>query len=237
MLNFIICDDESTIRKNVLNIVSKIMMPVDMEYKTYEFDSYGQDFEKITKKKMGKRIYILDVEVNKKSGLDAIRMIREKDWESIIIVLTVHYELAYEAFKSRLLLLDFISKFDDYENKLYTSLTLAINISCSTDTLNFVFDRTAHKVVFDDILYISTDDTTRRIVIKTFYEKYRSAMTLTEIEKKLNFNFCRTHRACIVNYQNVKCFDFKNGEIIFKNNEKINFLSKNYKKGVKKICM
>lgn len=237
MLNFVICDDEPEIRKTILKIISKLMMPVDIEYKTHEFEAYNHEFEKFVNKKIGRRIYILDVEVNKKSGLDMIRNIRDKDWESVIIVLTVHYELAFDALKGRLLLLDYISKLDNYEKKLHESLALGVKIFSSNDTLNFVFNRTAYKILYDDILYIKKDEATRKIVIKTFYGDYISAMTLNEVEKKLNFDFCRTHRACIVNHQNVKSFDYKNKIVVFKNNERINLLSKNYKKEVKKVCI
>jgi DNA-binding LytR/AlgR family response regulator len=58
-------------------------------------------------------------------------------------------------------------------------------------------------------------------------------MALNEIMEKLNPKFCRTHRACIVNKENIKSIDYKTNIITFKNEEKIDLLSKNYKKEVK----
>ncbi len=236
MFNFVICDDEVLIRKKVLNIISKLMMPIESEYKTYEFESYNKEFDVFIDKKIGKKIYILDVEMNKKSGLDVARKIREKDWQSIIIILTAHYELSYEAFKGRLMLLDYICKFDDYETKLLEVITLAIKILSSNETFNFVYNRITYKVPFEDILYIKKDETARKLLVKTFYKDYTCMITLSECEQKLGLNFLRTHRACIINYNNIKKIDFKNNIILFKNNEKTNLLSKNYKKEVRKIC-
>ena len=237
MLNFIVCDDNEMIRVRIIKIISKLMMPMDIEYKTHEFGSYNKEFNQLTNKEIGKKIYILDVEMGDRSGLDVARMIREKDWQSLIIILTAHYELAHDAFKERLMLLDYISKFDDYERKLLEALKLGMKIIYSTSTLNFMFNRVIYKIPFSDILYIAKDESNRKIIIKTFYDEYTSTMTLNEIIRKLDSSFCRTHRACIVNYSNVKAFDYKNNIIIFKNNETINLLSRNYKKEVKKLCM
>ena len=235
MLNFVICDNEEVIRKQIIMIVSKLMMPIDIDYKTYEFSSYNRDFERFIDKKIGKKIYILDVEMDGSSGLDAARLIREKDWESLIIILTAHYELAHEAFKNRLMLLDYISKFDNYEKKMQEVLELGIKITDISPSLDFIFNRTAYRIPFDDILYIAKDEVNRQIKIKTFYEDYISRMTLSEAKGKLGCSFFQTHRACIVNGANIKMFDFRNNVIIFKNDEKIKLLSKNYKKEVKKI--
>jgi two-component system, LytTR family, response regulator AgrA len=216
MLNFIICDDQEKIRKSVKNVICKLMMPVDAEYKTFEFSSYEKEFINIINQEIGTRIYILDIEMGYKSGIDMAQRIREKDWQSLIIILTAHYELAFEAFKKRLLLLDFISKFDNYEKKLYDSLFLARQIIDSKDHLQFCFNRTAYRIPLSDIIYIAKDETERRTKIKTFYEEYYTLMSLNEISKNLNFSFLRTHRACFVNLNKIKELDYKNKIIIFK---------------------
>ena len=50
---------------------------------------------------------------------------------------------------------------------------------------------------------------------------------------KLDDRFYKTHRACIVNLDKIKKVDFKNEIIYFDNNLKIDYLSRNYKKGLK----
>lgn len=233
MLNFIICDDNKIIRENVNKVITKLMLPTDIEYKVIEFEKYDKDFAQLIDRKTEKKIYILDVEINCHSGLDVARKIREKDWESIIIILTAHYELAYEAFKNRLLLLDFLSKFDNYEHNLYEALKTALKISHNKKQLSFESKRTSYRIDFDEILYIYKDTENRKTVIKTFSKDYSVALNLNEIETMLPETFIKTHRACVVNSNNIKTVDFKENIIVFKNGEKINLLSKNYRKDVK----
>lgn len=234
MLHFVVCDDNNNVREKVSKVITKLMLPTDIEYETVSFFQYDKRFINFLNSNNGNNIYILDIEVNSHSGLDIARKIREKDWNSIIIILTAHYELAYEAFKNRLMLLDFISKFDNYEKNLYDVLQIALKILNKKEQLVFKAGQTIYKIDFNDILYIIKEEGQRNTIIKTFYQKYSISSSLTEVEEKLNGDFLRTHRACIVNKTNVKRIDFKEKFIVFKNDEKINLLSRNYQKEVKK---
>lgn len=234
MIKFIICDDNTVVRETVNNVITKVMLPTDIEYKIFSFSQYDKNFVQLIDKNMGKKIYILDVEVNLHSGLDIARKIRDKDWNSIIIILTAHYELAYDAFKNRLMLLDFISKFDDYEHSLHDVLKLAVRASETKKQLSFEFNRTLYKIDFNDILYIMKDTGRKNSIIKTFTKEYSVSLNLNKISSMITENFIQTHRACIINKDNVKTIDFKENTITFINNEKILLLSKTYKKDVKK---
>lgn len=234
MLHFVVCDDNNVIREKIGKIITKLMLPIDIEYKTLMFSRYDKNFAQFIDKNVGKKIYILDIEIDPHSGLDIARKIREKDWESIIIILTAHYELLYDAFKNRLMLLDFISKFDNYEHNLYETLKLALKASDIKKQLSFEFNRTLYKIDFNDILYIIKDTGKKKIIIKTFFKEYAVSLNLNKIKNMLNNSFIQTHRACIINRENVKNIDFKENMITFVNNEKISLLSKTYKKDVKK---
>ena len=73
-------------------------------------------------------IYILDIEIpDSISGIDIARKIRKKDWNSIIIFVTSHVEMGYEALKAQIMLLDFICKQNDCSNSLIKTLKKAIN--------------------------------------------------------------------------------------------------------------
>lgn len=234
MINFIVCDDNIEILENLKLIITKLMIKTDHDYQTHIFDKYNDNFVKLINKKIGKKIYILDIEVGKKSGLDIARKIREKDWESIIIILTVHHELLYDAFKNRLLLLDFISKFDNYEDKLIESLNLSLNILNDTKQLTFKSKRISYRVDLNDILYITKTINKHQTIIKTISNEYYTSISLNKIISQLTTDFIQTHRACIINKNNIKKINFKENIITFINNEKISLLSKKYKKEVKK---
>jgi two-component system response regulator AgrA len=230
----VVFDDNAVIREKVNKVITKLMLPTDIEYKTLLYSQYDKSFAQFIDERVGQKIYILDVEVNSYSGLDIARKIREKDWESIIIILTAHYELAYDAFKKRLMLLDFISKFDNYEQNLYEALRIALKVSNVKKQLSFKFNRVLYKIDLDDILYIIKDTSKRNSIIKTFSKEYSVALNINEISTMLTDSFIQTHRACIINRENVKKIDFKENTITFNNNEKISLLSKTYKKEVKK---
>ena len=236
MFNFIVCDDEKIIRKRGIKTITQTMKSQQLEYNIHEFSEYNKDFYNLVKENIGKKIYILDVEVKDNSGLDIARYIRENEWDSVVVILTVHYELLPEVFKSRLLIYDFISKFDNYEKKLQEIIEESLKVLTPHETLNFKYKRTSYKIDLKDILYIKKETSARHIIIKTFFKDYKSAMTLSEVIKRLNNNFCRSHRACIINTEHVKSINYQNSIITFKNGEEIGLLSKQQKKEVKKKC-
>lgn len=236
MINFIICDDNKLIVEKICNIVSKVMVPTEEEYKVNTFIRFDSEFKKIMYSNIGYKIYILDVEVGDTSGLDIARKIRQKDWNSIIIFVSAYYELSYPAFRDRLLILDFISKFDNFEKKLEECITLAMDIMGTKEHLSFLSENTMQKVDYKDILYITRDDKKRKVLIYTDYKVFNVNTTLLEIEKKLNRDFIRTHRACIVNKKNIKSINYTENKITFKNGEYTYLLSRNKKKEVKELC-
>lgn len=236
MINFIVCDDNKEINKKINNIIKKIMLPKDLKYKILEFNRYDNEFKRIMNSKIGYKVYILDIEVDNVSGLDIIRKIRTKDWNSVIIIISAYYELSYQAFRNRLLILDFISKFDNFENKVKECILLSLNILNSKTCLDFISENIMHKIDYDDILYITRDDKKRKVLIYTYYKTYEINISLFDIEKKLNLNFIKTHRACIVNKNNVKEIDYNENKITFKNGSFCYLLSRTRKKEVKILC-
>jgi two-component system, LytTR family, response regulator AgrA len=236
LLNFIVLDDEKTIRENTKKIINKLMMPYDFEYSIKIFNDYNADFKNIITKKTQNKIYILDIELPSKSGIDIARKIREKDWESTIIFLTAHYDLGLEAIKNRLMLLDFISKFNDYEENLKNAIEIAIKIINKQKTLDFEYDKVFYKIKLDDILYITRDSVERKTIIKTVYSEYKINKKITDIFKKLDCRFFQTHRSCIINKDHINELDLKNNCIKFSNQEVLYVISREEEKGVERIC-
>ena len=78
--------------------------------------------------------------------------------------------------------------------------------------------------------YIYTDTIERKIIIKTDYAQFKVSKTLVEMEEKLPSQFKHSHRACIVNCDRIRMIDKRNNKIIFDNDEKIDLLSKAYRK-------
>ncbi len=233
MINFIICEDNKNVRDLHEVLISKITMPYDFDYTVHSFEKYNNNLNKIINTPSDLKIYILDLELPGKTGLEIAQDIREVDWDSIIIVLTSHDELELKLFKEKLLIFDFISKFDNYEKRLTDSINLVIkNLNCRS-ALVFKQDKEIYHIKYDNILYIFRDNTKNKTKIKAIDKEYYVRDTLTNVAKQLDNRFYQTHRACYVNLNNIKCADFKNDIIYFTNDDSIDYLSRNYKKGLK----
>jgi len=230
MINFIVCDDEKAITNTIRKLITKIMFKNNIEYKIHVFNGYDENFNKIVKSNIENKIYILDIQVDNKSGLDIASKIRNKDWNSVIVILTSHYELEVLAYKSRILILDFISKFDLYEKKMEDTINLCVSKMIQNDKLVIKINRKIEQIEFSNILYIMYDGDIRKTIIYTYDDEYETSDTLKDIKTHLKGKFIYTHRACIVNIDNVKTIDKKEKLITFINGNTIDLLSRNYLK-------
>ena len=84
MVRFIICEDNKEFLMKIHNILTKVMMPYNFEYKINEFTEYNKDVHEIINKEGEQKVYILDIELGEISGLEIASEIRENDLESII---------------------------------------------------------------------------------------------------------------------------------------------------------
>jgi DNA-binding response OmpR family regulator len=90
------------------------------QYKIFRFSEYNEEFMNFIKNLVGQNIYIFDIEVKGKFGLDLAREIRmfKKTMNDQIIIATAHQDLVQNAYHKKILMVDFISKFDDLEERL-----------------------------------------------------------------------------------------------------------------------
>lgn len=126
MINFVVCEDNKIILEKNVEIINKTMFNNNINYRIYKFEDYTNDFKNIIYNSDIK-IYILDIELNKTSGIDIAREIRKKDLDSIIIISTAYVEYLPLALKNKLMLYDFISKFEDYEENLSKVINNALD--------------------------------------------------------------------------------------------------------------
>ena len=229
MINYIICDDNSKIRKDLEEIINKIMMKNNFEYKVYSFDDYNKSFMNIMNKPLLNKIYILDIETPSESGINIARKIREKDIESIIIFLTMHYELGSVLLEDEIMFLTFISKFNNMEERTISSINKAIQMLGQKQAVRFEDHGVLYTIPINDILYITHDSVSRKSVIVTDYTEFNIAKTLTEMISMVDDRFIRTHKSCLANKDRIMIMDKKNNKITFDNGTSVNLLSNNYK--------
>lgn len=233
MVNFVVCDDNKDDLKFVSNTIDSVMMKNKMEYKKHLFNDYNNDFEKTAiNNKLPNKIYILDIQTQKKSGIDVAREIRKNDVDSIIIFLTSFNELGMIVLNSELMILTFINKMDNRDGRLKSAIEKALKILGAKNVIRFNDHGVIYTIPANDILYITRDTIERKCIIKTDYNDFKVKKSLTELSNTLGENFVETHRSCIVNMSRVRKIDKKKRIITFDNNEKTDLLSESYKREI-----
>ena len=228
MIKIIVCDDNKEINKRMCDIINKTLMINDIDYTLKRHYLYDEKFLEDMHSE-GPKIYVLDIEVQNTSGLDIAHIIRKHDLDSQIIIVSAHEELADRAFRERLLILDFVSKFINLEENLSKDIELAINTFGGRRTLKFTSNRISYMINIKDINYIAKAVGERKVIIKTRTKEYLVNKNFIEIQELLGDNFIQTHRSCMVNIDNVKEIDSSNNIIRFENGDETNLLSKSYR--------
>lgn len=234
-MNFIIYEDEKEFSTRYKNIVHKLLGTTNLNYEITEINQFNQETETKLEEIDGNKIYILDIEVAGKNGLELARNIRKNgDWTSPIIIVTSHEEFKTVGYTAKILMLNFISKNEDLEKTLSETLEVALEINMANKSLRYTNKGELYYIPHQDILYIekSLNDNTSSIVTKN--HTYNIRKTIKELEEELSsaINFVKTHRSCIVNLKNIQHIDFENNIIAFVNKE-IDLLSRTHKKNLK----
>lgn len=212
MLNFIIYEDEKKYREKYISIILKIVVSMKIAYRIIEIEKFDKNTMSKIKDLVGKKIFIFDIEVPGKSGLDLAREIRNNgDWKSPMIIVTTHEQMKNTAFTSKILMLDFISKFYNCEENLKETLMLSFDIIESNPSLNFQYNGELYQIPYDDILFIekNVDDIYSTVV--TRQEKLKIKKMIGNIEEELSKDnrFFRTHRSCIININNITSIELR----------------------------
>lgn len=218
MISVIIYEDDKEMEELYQETIRKFFELRRKKVKFYIFPFYTRNLENKFKNIPGKKIYILDIEVEGKSGLDLARMIRSNgDWMSPLIVVTSYEHLRNTGFTSKILMLDFISKKENVKLKLRQSLETVCNILQMKDFYTFQYDGKLFHIPFEDTLYFEKDSNDNYTFMYTKNNCYKIKESITQIEKKLKYqpNFLKIHRSCIVNTNQISTFHLKEKRIYF----------------------
>lgn len=225
MINFIICDDNLEMRNNVLEVVATFMASKDLDYKTYVYEDYNDEFMKIVNQKLNFKIYILDIEAPTRTGIDVARIIRHKDEDSAIIFITGHEELGPRLLSKDITFLAFINKFDDYRSRLKRNIQKAITTLEKQKMLRFKDHNVLYAIPFHDILYIMKDSLGRKTIIVTEFHEFKVYKSLSYFQEILDQKFIQTHRACLINTNRVISINKKNRIVVFDNGMQVDLIS------------
>lgn len=239
-MNFIIYEDEDYFCKFYTNIIHKFMGPSNDNYKIYYFKEYSKKLMDFIKNLSGQNIYILDIEVQGKSGIDLAREIRnyKRSTDDQIIIATAHQDLVENAYHRKLLMVDFISKFDDLEERLISCFRESYETFTENKYLSYKKNGEIIRIPYKDILFIEKDKFEDCLYIETVDSRYKYNSNIATIEKilKNDNRFFKTHRSCIVNLYKITKIN-TNIPIIYFNKKYTNCLSRDKKKELEELCL
>jgi len=240
MINFIIYEDEEYFYRLYKDVIHKFMGSSNDQYKIYYFSEYKDEVMDFIKNLVGQNIFILDIEVKRKSGLDLAREIRafRKTMNDQIIIATAHQDLVENAFHKKLLMVDFISKFDALEERLTLCFKEIYEIFNGNKFLSFKQDGEIVRIPYNDVLFIEKDKSEECLYIETINDrvKYRGGLSKMEDLLKDDRRFFKCHRSCIVNTFKITKINGSIPEISF-NDKFTNCLSREKKKELEEICL
>lgn len=216
MVNIIIYEDNIETQSLYQKIIHSFFKERKQKIKFYIFDHYIKDLETKLCLIPGKKIFILDVEVPGKSGLDLAKSIRNHgDWISPLIVITSYEYLKNTSYTSKVLMLDFISKREQIEKRLLETLETVSNMIEPNHSYTFQYNGKLFHIPYDEILYFEKDLNENYTFLYTKETSYQIKESIIQINKNLEYHpsFFKTHRSCIVNINNIKYLDDKNNTI------------------------
>lgn len=233
MISFIVCEDEEILKEKYKKEIDKFMMNYDIDYKCLTFEGYDKEWKQTAKKDLGFKIYLLDIVTTTGTGLDAARLIREEydDWTSMIIMITSYNEYKYEALGKRLMLVDFINKLDNCEQKLKDAFLICMkNYDKKYNCLKYIYKGTAYSVELREIITIEKEQDSKRRLITTTHGNFYIQGSLNVVLKQLDKRFFKCHRSLIVNINQIESYSPKTNMIKFKNKIETNLVSREKKK-------
>lgn len=232
MLNFIIVEDDQKFNSTIKNLITKAMFQEEFDYSIQTFVNESTDLKKVINQKQNK-IYIIDLDTSSSNGIDLAKNIRQDDWESPIIFIT-NYDININTIiRNGIFPLDLIYKIEvHFEQKISNDINNIIKIKSKDKLITIKQRNSIITIPIKDILYIAKDSSSRKCQIVTSNKSYFTNDNLSDIFSKLNNQFIKSHRACIINIDKVQSIDLKNHSITFNNNSTINLISRNYKKDV-----
>ena len=232
MINFILYEDERKFRDLYYSVIFNYFRESKIAYEVTEISKYNEDTAKILDNVGDNRVYILDIEVPGKSGLDLAREIRNKgDWKSQIIIVTTHDNLKDYDMLSEMLTLAFISKFYDVEKKLREKIAKAYEIVSSDKMIEYQRKGKLYKVPINNILYIEKEYKDDGVVIVTESGRYKTNLIISNVEERLEYDprFFKVNRACIINLNKVRMYDRDQDILEFTDTEYVDVISKEKK--------
>lgn len=226
MIDFIMIEDDLYYLNETRKIIDKVMMNYDINYNFIAHDKYRKEL--INKDDF--KVYIISY---KDDTINLVKYIREEldDWKSLIIILYKNIEDKNKIIKENLFIVDYINKRKHFEEKVIRNIQICLkNYDQRPNSLKYIYKNILYNIEFYKILYIEKEKDNKRCIIYTKNKKYYIPGNLNKVKTLLDNRFIKISRSFIVNREQMVSYDIKSNIITFKNNIKLNGVSRDNKK-------
>lgn len=191
MLKIAVCDDEELSASIIEEYIH------EYQFELYQIDVFNSSSTLIQAIKNSSQytIYFLDIEIDKVSGIDVAKVIREYDVSAFIVFVTSFKEYMGEVFQVHTF--DYILKPVSKE-KIHELLDKVSYIS-NTNKKQFVYsiNNIKHYVSFGEIIYF--EKLKRQTIIHTQAGKTIFYMNTNQILDQIDDHFTQIHTSYIIN--------------------------------------
>ena len=214
MIKVAIVDDSDSYLSMIIEILLKYGF---VKEEIYYFDSS----KKCLSSKIDFSLYLVEIDMPKKTGLDIIKKLRDKN--VFVIYVTTYSKYIKNAFDKNVI--GYVLK-----SKLNDELPLALNkffeILSEEKELQFTYKNGLVSIKITDIMYIKSD--LGDLIIVTDKAEFRILnKSLSSIYTILQDNFCYCSRNIVVNMKYIS--SILNNTICLKNGIKLNISRRRYK--------
>lgn len=210
MLNFVICDDNSSILDRLYKMLESIFIKNNIDASISLDTTNAVDvINYIEHNKVD--VLILDINLKSKlNGCDIANIVRKKNKDIYIIFTTGHLEYALIAYKYKTF--DYLPKPIVYE-KLEETILRLIDDMKSTPTRFIRLNNNKTIINQNEVNYIKKNG--MKLVFCTNTRDYETYGSFNQIKNCLPDNFVRCHKSYIANVKNILDIDSKKNTIFF----------------------
>lgn len=198
MINIAICEDDFSQRVLLNNSICSILSSQSLDYTITEFSS-GEELIRDYPNRID--ILFLDIQMDKLTGMDTARKIREFDSRVEIIFTTAMLEYIHEGYEVRAY--RYLLKPLNYEDLLKHVNSCINDVFDKNETIVIKDKNETIVILIDNILFIEVFK--KEITIYTEDRNYTFKMSMKNIEKELlKKNFFRCHKSFLINLKKVR---------------------------------
>ncbi|MGL5328702.1 MAG: LytR/AlgR family response regulator transcription factor [Peptostreptococcaceae bacterium] len=198
VLDIVICEDDISQRELLKGYLDKIFNKLDIKYSLNEFSS-GEELLSNYPEKID--ILFLDIQMDKLSGMDTARKIREFDNIVEIVFTTAILGYIHEGYEVRAY--RYLLKPLEYECILKHTTSCIKELILKKDTVLIKDTSQTAIIQINDILYVEVLG--KEVTVYTKEQNYVFKISMKSIEDKLlKRNFFRCHKSFLINIKNVK---------------------------------